>query len=470
MRKKELNKDIGFLDNLPSIEVVGKNKRFDGWSNALSGMGYSKDKRKYTKFSATSGTSAFIDKNSLVEMYAYDGLISRLVDVYPDDMTREWISIPSDEDETIINELERLGAENIINTASKWSRLLGGSLIFIGAMDGQGTENPLDLKKIKNIEYLKVYDLGDIKTEQSIFITDPNNPNFGEIELYAVNVRIGNSWQLIYLHRNRCIPIYGVKIPTSLKLGSILDLRYWGNSIIPPVYTYIQDYLGAMGSVSNVLYELIIGKYKFSDLDEMLVQGNESRLRNRMEAIDATKSVLHSIFLGSDEEYTRDVANLSGVSDVLDRFMMHVSLVTGIPVTKLFGRSPAGLNATGENDIKSYYDSVRSKQKNELTKPIQTLIDIISVWKGKQTGIKFIFNPLNQTSDKEESDIRRVDAETYRTQADADQRYIDTGVLMPDTVYNMRFKDTLGEQDFTETPEEPDGPDLPEDDKNKIKK
>jgi len=446
------------------IEPISKTQmRRDGWSNVASGMGTSKDKRRYTNYGYT---NAF-PKEQLADIYAGEGLLSQIIDKKVDDMTREWLTVNDDEEKVFANELERLDAESAFNLAKKYARLFGGSLIFIGALDGGATDQPLNLKRIKDIEYLKVYDLLDIDTGGSVFVTDPKRPDFGDIERYKVRIHAGQYWGEAMLHKSRCIPIFGVRVPESAKTaGNTIDQRYWGTSIIPRLWSPIQDFIGAFGSVSSILYELVIGKYKFADLDEMLAQGNGEALKVRMEAIDLTKSTINAVMLGTDEDYSRDSASLGGISDILDRFMMLVSAVTGYPVTRLFGRSPSGLNATGENDIKNYYDDVRHEQKT-LGRAMNTLLSVISAYKKQAEVPGFTWNSLIQLTQEEDANFRRIQAETYRTQADADQRYIMQGVVTPEQVYKMRFEDTLGEDDFTEMESDIDGPDLPADEDEK---
>ena len=47
----------------------------------------------------------------------------------------------------------------------------------------------------------------------------------------------------------------------------------------------------------------------------------------------------------------RDRFQFSGVSDVIDSTCNFLSALTSIPQTILFGRSPAGMNATGDADL-----------------------------------------------------------------------------------------------------------------------
>jgi hypothetical protein len=391
-------------------------------------------------------------------MYTGDGIVGSIIDIFADDMTREWGYVENDplnkqKAGKIITYMESLDARTAFNTAGKWARLFGGALVFIGVMDGRSPDMPLNMKRAKKIEFLKVYDLGDILTYNCKFDTDVKSPTYGSITHYCVQMRAGAQWDEVYIHASRCIPFFGKRVPSSIKgAASLQEIRYWGMSEIQPIWDYIKDHQNAFGSVSNILLELIIGKYTFQDMDEMLASGNEDKFRTRVEAIDMTKSVLHSVLLGEGDAYERDTANLSGISDVLDRYMMNLAAVTRYPVTKLFGRSPAGMNATGENDLKNYYDSVRTKQ-NAWTPFVQKLVDIVAAVENVNVPVFFKWNPLFQLSEKDQIEVERIEAECYRTKADADERYMRSGVLLPEDAYALRFKEELGNRSFEEMPD-----------------
>jgi hypothetical protein len=428
---------MGRRKKIDTQEVI-PTQRKDSWSNALSGIGTNKDKRQFTTF----GNAVSITKETLAEMYS-DGLAKRIVDCVAEDMTREWCTIKGDENEVIQDAMTSLQIQTHTNIALRWARLFGGSLMVIGAMDGSKLDQPLNENKIRSIEYIKVFDLGSISIESSKFYMNPNNPKYGKIEQYYVTTSVGNQTQSFLVHETRCVPFFGEPVSSLSYTIASTESRYWGSSVLIPCYESLRDYAGAMASVSAILYEFVIGKYKFSDLDELLAQGNEKLFQNRIQAIEMTKSVLKAVIMGTDEEYSRDSANISGVPDVLDRFMMNLSAVSSIPVTKLFGRSAAGLNATGDGDSKNYYDSVRAKQVFNLTPAVTKIMNVIAKWKGIKTELDIVWNSLFQLTEEQEANRERTVAETYRTTSDADDRYLNQGILSKEDIYNLRFKDLL---------------------------
>lgn len=68
--------------------------------------------------------------------------------------------------------------------------------------------------------------------------------------------------------------------------------------------------------------------------------------------------------IDKDDDFSTHQYTFSGLSDVYQQFIMpDISGAAGIPVTRLFGRSPAGLNATGESDLQNYYDKIEEKAR-----------------------------------------------------------------------------------------------------------
>ena len=102
----------------------------------------------------------------------------------------------------------------------------------------------------------------------------------------------------------------------------------------------------------------------------------------------------------------------SGLDQVLLSFGQQLSGASDIPLTRLFGQSPAGLNSTGDSDIKTYYDGILRTQENQLRWPLQLPLEIES---RNLFGVplprdaNFTFAPLWQISDTEKSAIDTAD-------------------------------------------------------------
>ena len=59
------------------------------------------------------------------------------------------------------------------------------------------------------------------------------------------------------------------------------------------------------------------------------------------------------------ETYQQKQISFASLPDVARLFLQIASGAADIPVTRMLGQAPAGLNATGDSDTRNYYDRVR---------------------------------------------------------------------------------------------------------------
>src|SRR4029077_20547785 len=96
---------------------------------------------------------------------------------------------------------------------------------------------------------------------------------------------------------------------------------------------------------------------------------------------------------------------------------------------------PAGLNATGESDIRWFYDRIASTQQNRVAPALMRIIEILLASMGKdpdKINHSIYFHPLWQPTEKEV-------AEAHFTQAQADAIYLDRDVVSPEEIALSRF-------------------------------
>ncbi len=452
--------------NLDSLKVeLEELKRNDGWANLLVGLGSKMDKRDKTKY----GVHPCLSDEELHNIYLGEGIGARIVDVVADDMTREWIDLAPEDSEDKAEEeraeeiekfLEDLGAETAFNTALKWKRLYGGSLIIIGAQDGQLMADPLRTNAIRLIDGLKVVDRTDVLISSSEFQTDPSKPGFGQPIRFYVCFHVGASDIYQMVHVSRCIILKGKPISHNASKYFSIEQRFWGMSELQPVYESLRDFGGISDSIANILYELIIGKFQMEGLAEKLATGQEKQVMDRVMIISMMKSIIHGVLLDKDENYTRDAASLAGIADVMDKYMMKVSGTSGIPLTRLFGRQATGMNNKGEAEEGIYYDMVRSKQKTELKPSLNTLIELVKAWKKNKLSVLIKFNPLFQLTEKEQAEVKKTEAEAAAQKANMYNTYLTANVLTQEDVYNQEWAEKLGPREFPDEEEIPSPEDL----------
>jgi phage-related protein (TIGR01555 family) len=443
--KKDTGKDLAAQKIMQAMISKFGAFKSDGWKNLIIGLGKKVDKTESTFF----GHFPILDDEELTRMYMGEGIGKKIVGVVADDMTKNWIDITQDDKEEIAKELKRLKTFTEVNSSLRWARLYRGSITVIGVQDGKGLDQPLDLKNLKGkeIKWLKTYPASKIQMTTNDIVKEQSSPYFEDIEVFTIQKTNGN---FIKVHQSRCMVFKGETIPKDVD-GTDFQNEYWGISTLQSIWKRLSNFGSIETSFINLMLELVIGKYKVEGLSNILASNNTKAVMERMEIINVSKSLLNMLIMGENEDFIRDTVNLAGVPDMFDRFMMSLSAVSEIPVTRLFGRSPAGENATGESDLITYYDMIKTKQITWLQPPLQYLVSIIALTQGSDPEKHLIeFNPVWVPTQQQLIEMRSKQAET-------DKIYLETGVLSQLEVRRERFLNGYSFETSVETEEPEDG-------------
>lgn len=411
-------------------EEVGE--RFDGWMNILNGMGVrGRDKTASICFRAC----IIFGPAELDELYRADGITKRVIDIVPAEMLRQGFEIDGDPEGEILGKFEELDVNCKLNGLIKWSRLYGGAICVMGIADGRPLNEPVNIENIKSVNWLQVYDRWQVMINYDYICTDLNDQNYGTPEYYQVNdYRTGATF---VVHCSRVLRMDWGDLPPRDKMWN----QGWGDSIMVSIYNELKNYGAAFANTSAIMQDFVNGILKIPNLSNTLVQSCDDSDRTIMKRLDfanLSKGITSMMVLDGDEIYEKLSTNVAGISDLLDRFMLSVSSVTGIPITLLFGRAPAGLNATGDSDIRNFYDMVKQYQEMKLKPVLEKLIFyMFKAEYGPTNGVEpdnwgIQFTPLWQNTEEQEAVMRRTVAET-------DAIYIDRGVLDPTEVAISRF-------------------------------
>jgi phage-related protein (TIGR01555 family) len=169
---------------------------------------------------------------------------------------------------------------------------------------------------------------------------------------------------------------------------------------------------------------------KVTGLLELLGDGQTSEaFADRMRVLDLGRAIRILPLDAENESFEVVERAFSGVPDILDRVAGMLAGASDTPQTVLFGRSPAGMNATGESDMRIWYDSIRAAQE-AIYKPIfEEILYYIcltnSIQDAESWGIEF---PSLWTPTETEA------LELKKKQADIDKIYLDASVVTTEDV------------------------------------
>lgn len=382
-------------------------RAYDGLVNVVSGLGTSKAKRSHNQF--TYGILG--DWMTLDAAYQTNWLARQIVDIPAEDMTREWRTIKSDGADVIRSEEDRLLLPCACSEAISWARLYGGAGILM--ITGQPLDKPLNLSKVKkgSLERLVVFDRFDMNSLQ-LNTTNILAANYLQPEFYTIN---GGSQKVHWSHFAR---FNGAKLPRRQRVQT----QGWGDSELRKCMDDVMDIVASKDGIAELMQEANVDIIKRTNLSNELASGEDDAIIQRYTLFSQMKSVVQMALLDGDETYDRKTLDLGGVAPVLELFMTWISGAADIPVTRLFGTSAKGLNATGEGDMSNYFNALSSKRQVQLDPGLRALDEVIvrSALGEWPEDFNYVWNPLRQPNLKEIADAAKVNAEKDIMLMDAD--------------------------------------------------
>ena len=415
----------------------------DGYVNVLNQYGTQNDTTEQYEYSPEGGVMDI----KLNQLYEGDGLFAKIIDTPADECVKQGFSFGNLSDEKVESflrqSLDDLDWEDVFSTAVKWSRLFGGAIGVMLVDDGGELDEPLNWSSIKSIDEVRIYERAIVQPDYtSLYRINPQydggshiQSKFGMPQYYTVMSQYGS----FVVHESRCLVFRNGRLPerTSNPLYQI-----WGMPEYIRIKRAMRDATVAHGDATKLLERSVQAVYSMKGLaDECSTEEGENRILKRLQTIDTSRGLMNTISIDADgENYDFKTFSFSGVSDVVDTSCNLLSALTNIPQTILFGRSPAGMSATGESDMENFYNFVERIQKTMLRPNLQVLLDVIiqaGVHSGeldKAPDIHLEFNPLWSLSEAEQAQVESTKAQTASTRANTAIAYVNNQILDPTEV------------------------------------
>jgi phage-related protein (TIGR01555 family) len=433
----------------------------DSYANALTGLASSVDKSSYSFF----GARASLQPETLADLYEQDAIAARIVDRLVDDGTREGFFLTGEDEafdfSSLESEMEDLDAVNAIGDAWRWSRLYGGALLIMVVNDGLRMDQPLNLNRATKLASLQV-------VESQYVVPAGWNPGLGarafrRPEYYSITVPFGSAEKVRKVHRSRVVRFDGVRVAPN----RMIEKNGWGPSVLDRVYTEISQLGEVMGYARSIMHDMSLQVYKLDGLREQLCGSAQTQqeMRQVMETIRMSVDNLHCLALDTSDDYMEVSRNVGGLRELIEKFIDGLVRATDMPRTVLLGESPSGLNASGDSEIRSWFDFVASQQRSVLTPALNRLLEVIFAIRsnrGEEVPDEWSieFRPLWQPTAQER-------AETILKTAQSAQILIANDITSPDEVraqmISMGWITPLEAPDDVGLLEDPDEPEEPDD-------
>lgn len=341
-------------------------------------------------------------------MYRGSWLVGAAVDAPADDVTKAGIRIRGevkpDQIEDINSALRGKGIWQSLSNTYRWARLYGGC-VAVFLIQGQDLESPLRLEAIPRNSFrgLYVLDRWQLTPDLTRLITEPG-PSLGQPESYLVNagVPMGGS----RIHHTRLIRLDGLELTyweRQAEMG-------WGMSVLERLYDRLVAFDSTTTGVAQLVYKAHLRIMKIKDLRKAIAASGKAieGVMKNLEMIRAMQSSEGLTVIDSEDEFTPHTYTFAGLSDVMLQFAQQLSGALQIPMVRLFGQTPTGLNTNGESDLRTYYDSVQQYQESNLRGPVAKILHV-EYWSSYQCApprdYDFEFEPLWQMTDEQKAEV-----------------------------------------------------------------
>jgi uncharacterized protein len=437
-------------------------ERIDRWVNYATGLGTFQDKTRHGYFEQP----IRLTDVEITSLASGNHLAAKAIEKRPFEMFRRGYDLEPDGGEDVdksdVEELRRFAIEDLqldvrMRQGMVFGRQYGGSILLLGVNDGRYPWEPIDEDNIQSIEFVNQVDRRFSYVQS--YYSDYMSPKYGDAQTYLVanavatstyrsidnsfrmkkklvlnpgeNLSSAGGYSILNVHESRIIRFDGVEPDVITRQM----LAGWSWSVLQRAYETLRQCDMGFDSLAYLISDANQGVMKLKGLLKKLGgPGGRQDVDRRLELIDQSRSVLRSIALDPDggEDFQRVPTNFAGIPDAIDRLMQLLASAFDMPVTELFGISPAGLNATGLNDRIHWYDTIATDQEAILGPRLKRVYRLLSLAKkgplgGKDLSWKVRFKPLHTPTDAEVADVRLKKAQT-------DQVYLETGTVTPEEV------------------------------------
>lgn len=408
MSRRHKTRPSGPKQNTEAVNVL------DAFSNPLFRLGYgSQSPMEATEYPLTRMTDNYALLNSL---YRDNWVVQNVVGLMVDDMLREWYKLKggvTPEQQDALDQMERrtqLRAR--LNEGLRWGRLYGGAAGLIQVEGQEDLSKPLDLELVYPGSFRGLYILdrwqGITPNMELVFEGGDPIP-----ESYSITDAAGHT--VVNVHHSRVIRFTGRDLPFLERVAEM----YWGESEVEALYKDVVAHDNVSANMAALTFQANVNTMEVKGMEQMLSMASPE-VQRRFWAVMQAQSVLRTNYgtqlVEQGTKLTNTQYHFNGLQEVYDSMCLNLCGASHYPMTKLFGRSPGGLNATGDSDLQNYYDYVDSQREAKLRPALEKLLPVLcmSAWGFVPDDLAVTFPPLWTPTATETAEIALKKAQAIR--------------------------------------------------------
>lgn len=344
-----------------------------------------------------------------------------------DECVRCWgvVSSSGDSDDDrcteIEAELKRLNIRAAVRQMVVHDQAFGGAHAYIKLKDDEAVRDmPLLLKPYA----VRRGSFQGLRVVEPYWVT-PNDYN--SIDPTKENFYKPSSWWLLgtEAHATRLFTIVSRPVADMLKPA----YSFRGVSMTQLAIPYVDNWLRTRQSVSDTVKQFSVSGV-LTDLQQSLLPGAGTSLDMRAQLLNLYRDNRNLLLLDkTTEEFFQINTPLSGLDALQAQSQEQMGAVSHMPLVKLLGITPSGLNASSEGEIRVWYDYVHGYQDASLTPLMQVVLQLVqlSLFGAVDPDITWQWEKLHEATEVEQAEIERAQMET-------DRGYIEAGVVSPEQV------------------------------------
>lgn len=233
------------------------------------------------------------------------------------------------------------------------------------------------------------------------------------------------------INATRLLRFVGREVPDLLKPSYM----FGGVSLSQLMRPYVDRWIAVVQAVADVLVSFSTSGLK-SNLNTLNQPGGD-KLFERIELFNDLRNNRGMMLVDKDtEEFFQFNTPLSELEALVSKYQEFLCSMSGEPVVKLLGIQPAGLNASSQGELTSWWDWCEAFRLSFCAPHLTTILDFcqINLWGEVDPDISWEFESLRSLDPKEETEQRKVQAET-------DATYIDAGVFAAEEIRQGLLRD-----------------------------
>ncbi|MFN3474073.1 MAG: anti-CBASS protein Acb1 family protein [Blastomonas sp.] len=384
----------------------------DRLSNALTGTGTRRDAR-----TANAYVGVPMNQAQIAAAYSGSPLMRKIVQIPAMDMVREWREWKLDAKQLSVVEAEekRLALRQKVRQVEVL-RGMGGGAFILGLPGNPSEPAPASIGR-GQLAYVNIVSRWHLSF--SAYQDDARLPGYGEPAMWTMSGLSGNQT----IHPSRVIPFRADTTAALAMISYTGHDAFWGESTVQQVLDAVMDSDSARASFAALMHKartLRIGIPRLMELAS--TQTGTDSLNARM-AILATAESLHNAFIydaGDGEKGGEKIDDSSysfaGAKDILNSYAEFVAAVSDIPSTRLLGRSPEGMQSSGQSQQTDWNKKIKAMQELDLSPCLERLDRYLlqSAIGSVPAGQWYEWAPLDMPDQKADSERVKLEAETIQ--------------------------------------------------------